>query len=97
MSTATQFVETAQGLQVQALELAKKGQETAVHAVQTWVDSVTKLVPASSLSFLPLESIPTASDIVEGAFEYAGSVVELQRAFALELAQAVDGLRTAAK
>ena len=97
MSTATQFVDTAQNLQVQALEFAKKGQETAVQALQSVVDAVAKLVPSNVASALPVDSLPTATELVEGAYEYAGSWAELQRAFALELASTIDGLRTTAK
>ncbi len=97
MSTATQFVDTAQNLQVQALELAKKSQETAVQAVQSFVETLGKIVPDNVPSFVPLDSLPTAKELVEGAFEYTGSIVELQRAFALELATTLDGLRPAAK
>jgi hypothetical protein len=77
---------TTHELQEEFLKMIRTGQETAVEAVRTWVESVKAVTPTVPSVRLPLAGrLPTPQDVVAGAYDFAEKLLASQRQFAEEL------------
>ena len=84
---------TQQELQDQFLSIVRKGQEIALDAIKTMVDSVqaiTPKVPAVDLPFA--ERLPKPHDVVAGGYDFAEKLLTSQRKFADEVVKAAAPL-----
>jgi hypothetical protein len=79
MSTTTMDVaELWAGAQKQAIASIKQAQDLSLRAAKVAVD----LIPADRVT---VPAFPAPRTIVESSFAFAGEVLDLQRAYALEL------------
>jgi hypothetical protein len=86
-STATQ------DLQDEILSTVRKGQESVVDAIRTWVEtiqSMTPKVPAVDLPFA--DQLPKPEEVVASAYDFAEQLLASQRRFAEEVIKATSAL-----
>jgi hypothetical protein len=79
-TTATQDV------QEQILSTVRKGQEIALEALKTWVDtvqSVTAKIPSVEIPFA--DQLPTPHAVVTSSYKFAEQVLSNQKKFADEV------------
>ena len=82
-----------QELQEQFLDAIRKGQETVIEAVRTWVDTVQSVTPAMPLMPVPFaEQLPKPEEVVAGTYDFAEKLLSSQRQFAEELLKATAPL-----
>jgi hypothetical protein len=84
---------TQQELQDQFLSIVRKGQEIALDAIKTMVDTVhtiTPKVPAMDLPFA--DRLPKPQDVVAGGYDFAEKLLTSQRKFADEVVKATAPL-----
>jgi hypothetical protein len=90
MATSTS---TQKELQDQILSMVRKGQEIALDAIKTMVDtvqSITPKVPAVDLPFT--DRLPKPHDVVAGGYDFAEKLLTSQRKFADEVVKATAPL-----
>ena len=88
-TTTTDFTTLVVGAQKQALTSIKRAQDSSLEAARAAVN----LVPGGSGP-----AFPSPRAVVESSFGFAGEVLDLQRAYALELTDIVtDGVGKLAK
>ena len=90
---STSTTGTSKELQDQFLSMVRKGQEIALDAIKTMVDSVqaiTPKVPAVDLPFV--ERLPKPHDVVVGSYDFAEKLLTSQRKFADEVVKATAPL-----
>jgi hypothetical protein len=75
--------------QEQTLESLRLGQQALTDTVAAWVKPVLQVVPTGPSVSLPT-GVPTSQEVVGEAFAFTLRVVEAQRAFALDLLNAVS-------
>ena len=86
-TTATQDV------QEQILSTVRKGQEIALEALKTWVDTVQAFTPKVPAISIPLaDQLPKPQDVVANAYDFAGQVLADQRKFAEEVLKTTASL-----
>jgi hypothetical protein len=77
---------TAQGMQDQVLGTIRKGQEIALDALKTWVETVQSITPSIPSVSLPLaDRLPKPHDVVASGYEFAEQILSNQRKFADEV------------
>ena len=84
---------TQQELQDQFLSIVRKGQESAIDAIKTWVEtvqSITPKVPAVDLPFA--DKLPKPEEVVASAYDFAEQLLASQRKFAEEVIKATTSL-----
>ena len=80
---------------VQTLKTVKQAQDITVGAINTVADRVAPLLPKTeSVAFL--QNVPTATELVEKAFDLGGVLLASARTIAVEATKAFSP-RTAAK
>src|SRR5215831_7185350 len=90
MST-TKFA--GQELQDEILKTVRKGQETVVDAIQTWADAVQTIKPPLPEVGIPFaDKLPTPSELVAGAYDFAEQLLAAQRKFAEDVLHATAPL-----
>jgi hypothetical protein len=90
MST-TKFA--GQELQDEILKTVRKGQEAVVDAIQAWTDAVQTIKPPLPEVGIPFaDKLPTPSDLVAGAYDFAEQLLAAQRKFAEDVLQATAPL-----
>ena len=90
MATSTS---TQKELQDQILSMVRKGQEIALDAIKTMVDTVQTITPKIPAVDLPLaEKLPKPHDVVAGSYEFAEKLLTSQRKFADEVVKATAPL-----
>jgi len=80
-------------LQDQFLSTVRKGQEIALDAIRTMVDTIqgiTPKIPAVSLPFA--EKLPKPADVVASGYDFAEQLLTSQRKFADEVVKATAPL-----
>jgi hypothetical protein len=83
---ATSITSTPQELQDQFLAMVRKGQEIALDAIKTMVDSVQTITPKIPGIDLPFaERLPKPHDVVAGSYDFAEKLLTSQRKFADEV------------
>jgi len=82
-----------QDLQNEVLNTVRKGQESVIDAIKTWVEtvqSITPKVPAVDLPFA--DRLPRLEDVVASAYDFAEQLLASQRRFAEEVLKATSAL-----
>jgi hypothetical protein len=90
---STTTTSTPKELQDQFLSMVRKGQEIALDAIKTMVDTVqtiTPKVPAVDLPFA--ERLPKPHDVVASGYDFAERLLTSQRKFADEVVKATAPL-----
>ena len=82
-----------QGLQDEFLNTVRKGQETVIDAVKTWVETVQSVTPKIPAVHVPLAGkLPKPEEIVASTYDFAEHLLASQRKFAEELLKATAPL-----
>ena len=90
MATSTS---TQKELQEQILSMVRKGQEIALDAIKTMVDTVQTITPKIPAVDLPFaEKLPKPHDVVAGGYDFAEKLLASQRKFADEVVEATAPL-----
>jgi hypothetical protein len=90
MATSTS---TQKELQDQILSMVRKGQEIALDAIKTMVDTVQTITPKIPAVDLPLaEKLPKPHDVVAGGYDFAEKLLSSQRKFTDEVVKATAPL-----
>ena len=82
-----------QDLQDEILTTVRKGQESVIDAIKTWVEtvqSITPKVPAVDVPFA--DKLPKPEEIVASAYDFAEQLLASQRRFAEEVLKATGSL-----
>ena len=73
--------------------MVRKGQEIALDAIKTMVDTVQTITPKIPAVDLPLaEKLPKPHDVVAGGYDFAEKLLSSQRKFADEVVKATAPL-----
>ena len=92
MATSTS-TSTQKELQDQILSMVRRGQEIALDAIKTMVDSVQTITPKIPAIDLPFaEKLPKPHDVVAGGYDFAEKLLTSQRKFADEVVKATTPL-----
>ncbi len=84
---------TQKELQDQFLSMVRKGQEIALDAIKTMVDTVQTITPKIPAVDLPFaERLPKPHDVVAGGYDFAEKLLTSQRKFADEFVKATAPL-----
>ncbi len=84
---------TQKELQDQFLSMVRKGQEIALDAIKTMVDTVQTITPKIPAVDLPFaERLPKPHDVVAGGYDFAEKLLSSQRKFADEVVKATAPL-----
>jgi hypothetical protein len=82
-----------QELQDEFLSTIRKGQETVIDALKTWVDTVQSVVPKMPTVQVPLaDRLPKPEELVASAYDFAEQLLASQRRFAEEVLKATSPL-----
>ena len=92
MATSTS-TSTQKELQDQILSMVRKGQEIALDAIKTMVDTVQTITPKIPAIDVPFaEKLPKPQDVVAGGYDFAEKLLTSQRKFADEVVKATAPL-----
>ena len=84
---------TTQDMQEQVLGTIRKGQEIALDAFKTWVETVQSLTPSIPSVSLPLaDRLPKPHDVVARGYDFAEQILSNQRKFADEVLEVASPL-----
>jgi hypothetical protein len=90
MATTTS---TQKELQDQFLSMVRKGQEIALDAIKTMVDSVQTITPKIPAVDVPFaDRLPKPQDVVASGYDFAEKLLSSQRKFADEVVKAAAPL-----
>jgi len=82
-----------QDLQNEVLITVRKGQESVIDALKTWVEtvqSITPKIPAVDMPFA--DKLPKPEEVVASAYDFAEQLLASQRKFAEEVLKATSSL-----
>ena len=82
-----------QDLQNEVLNTVRKGQESVIDAIKTWVEtvqSITPKIPAVDVPFA--DKLPKPEEVVASAYDFAEQLLASQRKFAEEVIKATSAL-----
>jgi hypothetical protein len=84
---------TQQELQDQFLATVRKGQEIALDAIKTMVDTIQNITPRIPSVDLPFaDRLPKPQDVVASGYDFAEQLLTSQRKFANEVVKAAAPL-----
>ena len=90
---ASTSITSQKELQEQILSMVRKGQEIALDAIKTMVDTVQTITPKIPAVDLPFaERLPKPHDVVAGSYDFAEKLLTSQRKFADEVVKATSPL-----
>jgi hypothetical protein len=82
-----------QELQDEFLSTIRRGQETVIEAIRTWVDTVQSVAPKLPAVQVPLaDRLPKPEKLVAGAYDFAEQLLASQRRFAEDVLKATSPL-----
>ena len=82
-----------QDIQEEFLSSIRKGQETVIDAIKTWVETVQAVTPKLPAVHVPMsEHLPSPEEVVKGAYDFAEALLTNQRKFAEEVLKATSPL-----
>ncbi len=82
-----------QDLQDAFLSTVRQGQEIALDAIKTWVETVQSFTPAVPSIPLPLiDRLPKPHQVVDSGYEFAEKLIASQRNFTVEALKAAAPL-----
>ncbi len=83
----------AREIQDEFLSTLRKGQETVIEAIKTWVETVHSVTPKLPAVHMPFaEHMPTPEDVVSNAYDFAEALLANQRKFAEDVLKATSAL-----
>jgi hypothetical protein len=84
---------TQQELQDQLLATVRKGQEIALDAIRTMVETIQTITPRIPSVDLPFtDKLPSPQDVVASSYDFAQQLLSSQRKFADEVVKAAAPL-----
>ena len=84
---------TQQELQDQFLSIVRKGQEIALDAIKSMVDTVQTITPKNPTVDVPFaDKLPKPQDVVASGYDFAEKLLTSQRKFAEEVLKATSAL-----
>ncbi|MGD0245335.1 MAG: hypothetical protein ABSB59_34135 [Streptosporangiaceae bacterium] len=84
---------TQQELQDQLLATVRKGQEIALDAIRTMVETIQTITPRIPSVDLPFtDKLPSPQDVVASSYDFAQQLLTSQRKFADEVVKAAAPL-----
>ena len=87
---------TTQEYQSEILKTVGKSQEAVVDAIKTWAEAVKSITPKLPAVDVPLaDKLPTPSEVVASAYDFAEQLLASQRKFAEEVVKATASLMPA--
>ena len=90
---ASTSTSTQQELQDQFLSIVSKGQEIALDAIRTMVDTIQTITPKVPSVDLPFaDKLPKPEEVVASAYDFAEQLLASQRKFAEEVLKATSAL-----
>src|SRR5437588_357735 len=90
---ATANTSTQQELQDQFLSIVRKGQEIALDAIKSMVDTVQTITPKIPAVDMPFaDKLPKPAEVVASAYDFAEQLLASQRKFAEEVLKATSAL-----
>ena len=83
-----------QEIQKEFLSAVRKGQETVLDAIRTWVETVQSVTPKlPKLPAMPLaDRLPKPEEVVASAYDFAEALLASQRTFAESVIKATSSL-----
>lgn len=86
-----------QDLQDEFLNTIRKGQESVIDAIKTWVETVQSVTPRIPSVQVPgVDKLPKPEEVVASAYDFAEQLLASQRKFAEEVVKATSSLLPAA-
>ena len=87
-----------QDLQNEVLNTVRKGQESVIDALKTWVETVQSITPKIPAVDLPYaDKLPKPEEVVASAYDFAEQLLASQRKFAEEVLKATSSLTPGTK
>jgi hypothetical protein len=88
--------QVGQELTSEVLKTISKSQEAVVDAIETWATALSSITPELPSVTMPFaDKLPTPSDVVANAYDFAAQLLASQRKFAEDLLRATASLRPA--
>jgi hypothetical protein len=88
--------QVGQELTSEVLKTISKSQEAVVDAIETWATALSSITPELPGVTMPFaDKLPTPSDVVANAYDFAAQLLASQRKFAEDLLRATSSLRPA--
>ena len=82
-----------QDLQDEILTTVRKGQESVIDAIKTWVETVQAITPKIPAVDVPFAGqLPKPEEVVASAYDFAEQLLASQRKFAEEVIKATSAL-----
>jgi len=82
-----------QDLQDEILTTVRKGQESVIDAIKTWVETVQAITPKIPAVDVPFAGqLPKPEEVVASAYDFAEQLLASQRRFAEEVIKATSAL-----
>ena len=82
-----------QDLQNELLSTVRKGQESVIDAIRTWVETVQSIPPKIPAVDVPFAGkLPKPEEVVASAYDFAEQLLASQRRFAEEVIKATSAL-----
>ena len=82
-----------QDLQNEVLNTVRKGQESVIDAIRTWVETVQAITPKIPAVDVPFAGqLPKPEEVVASAYDFAEQLLASQRRFAEEVLKATGSL-----
>jgi hypothetical protein len=82
-----------QDLQNEVLNTVRKGQETVIDALKTWVETIQSITPKLPAVDVPFaDKLPKPEEVVASAYDFAEQLLASQRKFAEEVLKATSAL-----
>jgi hypothetical protein len=82
-----------QDIQEEFLSSIRKGQETVIDAIKTWVETVQAVTPKLPAVHVPMtEHLPSPEDVVATAYDFAEALLASQRKFAEDVLKVASPL-----
>lgn len=80
-------------LQGEIIKTVRRGQDAVVDAIQMWADAVQAIKPPMPEVGIPFaDKLPTPSELVAGAYDFAEQLLAAQRQFAEDVLHATAPL-----
>jgi len=82
-----------QDLQDEILTTVRKGQESVIDAIKTWVETVQSITPKVPAVEIPYaDKLPKPEEVVASAYDFAEQLLASQRRFAEDVLKATSAL-----
>jgi hypothetical protein len=91
------FTTTGKELQGQILDTIRKSQDTMTDAIRAWASTVQTMTPSLPVPSAPFaDKMPTPTEVVRNAYDFAEQLLAQQRKFAEDVVDATTPVLTSA-